>query len=124
MTSPADASDTVGSAAPGPWFYGLAVLLMAIGVAAAFVQKGHESAAAQSVARQIASGITRTDADRTAVEQTLAAARGWTCASFMAVFLAIVAWAVAVKRHEKRRGSWIVIVALFALYVGLQWLMV
>ncbi len=117
-------SDTVPVKSPRHWFYGAAMLLMLLGVAVAFVQKGRESAVARTAAKQIASGVQRTEADHEAVQQIIRDAERWEMAGFAAVFSALVSWAVAVSRREKPRGGGAALVSLLALYVGLQLLMV
>ena len=115
--------DTVSAAAPRRWFYGAAVLFMLLGVAVAFVQKGRESAVGQTAARRIATGVHENEYHNE-VQQIIRDAQCWADLSLAAVFLAIVSWAVAVRRRERRRGTWAILVSLFALYVMLQLMMV
>lgn len=117
-------SDTLSVESPRHWFSGAAMLLMLFGVAFAFVQKGRESAVARTAAKQIASGVQRTEADHEAVQQIIQDAEGWEITGFAAVLSTLVSWAIAVSRREKPRGGGAVLVSLLALYVGLQLLMV
>jgi hypothetical protein len=117
-------SDTPVVASPRRWFYVAALVLMLAGAAAAFVQKGRESAAAQTTARRVASGVQQTDADRNTVGRIIEDAHCWAHVSFAAVFSAIVSWGVAVVRREKLRWAWAGIVVLFAFYFLLELIIV
>jgi hypothetical protein len=117
-------SETADSAAvPQRWFYTAAVILMLVGVAAAFVQKNRESAVGVTVARRIAAGV-HEEGYRNEADQLIRDAQCWEVLGLAAVGLAIVSWMIALWRREKHRGTWAIIVSLFALYVGLQLIMV
>jgi hypothetical protein len=117
-------SDSSSAPTPRRWFYGLAVLLMLVGVVTAFVQKGRESAVAVSGAKWFASGRKEPVKHENDVQQIIRDASRWAMLSLAAVVAAMVSWGVAVSRRERLRGSWAVIVSLLALWVGLQLIMV
>jgi hypothetical protein len=119
-----DPSPTPSTATPRRWFYGAAVLLMSAGVIVAFVQKGRESAAGTTVAKQFAADGKRTGAQRNEVRQIVRDAERWRLLSYAAVFLAMASWCAAACRHEKCRGTRVIVLSLMALYVGLELLMV
>jgi len=112
------------AAVPGRWFYVAATLLMLIGVMAAFVQKARESAIAQSVATRTVVGLQETEAFQIEVQQNIRHAHYWQIASLTAVFLSMLSWGIALTRRENTRGSWAVLVSLFALYAAIQLMMV
>jgi len=119
------ANETASSAAlPRCWFYAAAALLMLIGVAAAFVQKGRESMVGQTAAKRTAAGLHETEESRNEVQQIIRDAERWQVLSLAAVFLAIVSWSIALSRHERLRGGWMVVVVFLALYVMLELMMV
>jgi hypothetical protein len=118
------APDASSAATPRRWFYSAAVILMLVGVAAAFVQKRRESAVTQTVAKRAAARFHGTEESRDEMQQIVREAELWALASFAAVFLAMLSWAVALSRFEERRGTWAILVSLLALYVGLQLIMV
>ena len=117
-------SDPSSAKPPRRWFYGLAVLLMLVGVVTAFVQKGRESTVAISGAKWVASGAKEPIKHQDDVQQIIYDAARWAMLSLVAVLAAMVSWGVAVWRRERLHGSWAVIVSLLALWVGLQLLMV
>jgi cation transport ATPase len=117
-------SDTASTAAPRRWFYGAAVILMLIGVTAAFFEKGYESNVAITVAKRIASGVQETDEHRNSVQQIIQNAERWQFLSLTAVFLAMVSWSIAAWRREKLCGAWVVVVSSLALYILLELMMV
>jgi hypothetical protein len=118
------ASDEPSAATPRRWFYSAAVILMLVGVAAVFMQKARESAVGMTAAKRAAAGLHATEESREEVEHIIREAGLWAMASFTAVFLAMLSWAAALSRFEKRQGTWAILVSLLALYVGLQLIMV
>jgi hypothetical protein len=117
-------SDTLLPPTPRRWFYGVAVLMMLIGVATAVVQKGRENAVAVTVAKRIASGVQETEEHWNNVRQIIQDAKSWRILSLVIVSLAIVSWGIAAGRGEKCRGIWIIIVSLLALFVAIELIMV
>jgi len=82
-------SDTASAAAPRCWFYGAAVILMLVGVAAAFVQKGYESNVAITGAKRTAAGVQETDESRNEVQQIIRDAVLWADLSLAGGFLGV-----------------------------------
>lgn len=78
---------------------------MLLGVVAALVQKGRESAVGITVAKRIASGVQGTVEHQNAVQQIIRDAEIWQILSLAAVFLAFISWGVAVWRREKPRRT-------------------
>lgn len=97
---------------------------MLIGVAAAFVQKGREGAVAMTGAKRAAAGLRATEESRNEVRQIIQDAHRWASVSLVAVVLAMVSWSVAVRRRERRCGTWAILVSLLAFYAGLQLILV
>jgi hypothetical protein len=97
---------------------------MLVGVVAAFVQKGRESAVAVSEAKWAATGRKEPVKHENDVRQIIHDASRWAMLSLAAVVAAMVSWGVAVSRRERLRGSWAVIVSLLALWIGMQLIMV
>jgi hypothetical protein len=108
--------ETMPAASPRPWFYRVAMLLMLIGVAAVLVEKRYEGA--------VAIAHKDTDESRNEVQQIIREAGVWQSLGLAAVVSAIVSWGIAVRRREKCRRAWMVIVCLLALYVLLELMMV
>jgi hypothetical protein len=121
MNSP---SNSTVVKAPRRWFYGLAMLLLWVAVAAAFQQKGRESSVAITSALRIASGKKETDESRTNVQQIIQDAGRWQMLSVAAVLLAIVSWGIALWRREHSRWVRVCLVVLLTLYVMLELMMV
>jgi hypothetical protein len=117
-------SDPLSAPTPRRWFYGLAVLLMLVGVVTAFVQKGRESAVAIAGAKWATSDRKEPVKHENDVQQIIHDANCWAMLSLAAVVAAMVSWAVAVSRREMLRGAWAVIVSLLALWIALQLMMV
>lgn len=119
-------TDGAIASATGPcaWFYGAAVLLLIVGVTAAFVQKIREGAVAVTAAKRIASGVQETESHRNSIQRIIHEAQRWEMLGLAAVSLAVVSWGIAAWRREKHRGTWAVIISLLAFFVLLQLLMV
>jgi hypothetical protein len=105
-------------------FYGLAVILLLIAVAAAFVQKRYESGVAASGVGRIAAGVTETSESKGEVERLIWNARCWQMIGFGAALLALLSCGIAARSREKHRWVWVGIVVLLALYVLLELMMV
>ena len=105
-------------------FYGLAVILLLLAVAVAFVQKHCERRVGTSTATRIAAGLKDTDQTKSEVGGLIWKAGFWEVVGAVAVSLALLSCGIAVWRHEPCRWGWTYIVVLLVLYVGLELLMV
>jgi hypothetical protein len=110
--------------APPRAFYGLAIVLLLMGTAAAFVQKHFEGKVGASVATRTATGLNDTDQTRSEVQSLIWKAECWKVVGAVAVSLTLLSCGIAAWRHEQCRWSWMCIIAILAVYVGLQLLMV
>lgn len=117
-------SDAMSAEAPRRWFYGAAVLLLILGVTAAFFQKGRESSVAITGAMRFASGRPETNESRNEVQRIIQIAALWHSLSLAAVLLAILSWCIAIGRRENHRWVWVPVAVLLALYVLLELMMV
>jgi hypothetical protein len=109
---------------PSRAFYGLAILLLLVAVAAALVQKHFESRVGTSAATRTAAGLDETDQTKSEVQSLISKAECWEVVGALAVSLALLSCGIAVWRHERCRWSWICIIVFLAMYVGLELLMV
>jgi len=107
---------------PRRLFYRLALLLMWIGVASAFVQKRYESGCAMSMARRTAAGLEETSESKSEVECLIWKGHCWQVVGVAAVLLALLSHGVATFRREKLRGIWVVMPLSF--FVLLELIMV
>jgi hypothetical protein len=105
-------------------FYSLAILLLLMAVAATFVQKHHEARVGTSVATRTATGLNDTDQTKSEVQSLIWKAGCWEAVGAVAVALALLSCGIAAWRHEQCRWSWMCIIVLLAVYVGLELLMV
>ena len=112
------------AAAPRRWFYATAVILMVIGVTAAFLQKVQESNVAVTVAKRIASGVQETDERRNSVQRIIQNTWRWQMLSLAAVFSAVASWSIAGWRRENCRVTRLIVASFLALYIGLELIMV
>lgn len=109
---------------PRRLFYGLAVVLMWIGVTAAFVQKRHEGWATVSVANRIAAGVKENSASAGEVNRLIWNAQCCEMIGIAAVSLALLSCGIATWRRESHPWVWVAIVVLLSLYILLELMMV
>lgn len=109
---------------PRRFFYGLAILLLLLAVAATFVQKRYEGGVGTSAASRIATGAMETSESKSEVGGLIWKAECWEVVGVVAVSLALLSCGIAAWRREKHRWAWVWIVVLLSLYVGLELLMV
>ena len=93
-------------------FYVATIFLLLVAVALAFIQKQHESAVAIAYVK---GGN---------VQLHIQEAQRWFLISLVAVATAICSCGIALYRREKHRRTWVLIVVLLVLYVGLQLIIV
>lgn len=113
---------------PRPWFHGLAVILLGLGVAFAFIQKQYEGRVARSVAERVASGKEDPSASESHVAELISTARRWQMTGFVVVASGLVSFGVGIWRRETHRWLRVTlratIILSWTLYVFLELLMV
>jgi len=88
-------------------FYGVAVILLSLAVATAFVQKHYEDGVATLKAVMVAAGLKETAAFKAEVENRIWNAECWQVVGAAAVLLALLSCGMAIWRRENHRWVWV-----------------
>ncbi len=105
-------------------FYRLAIVLLLVAIAAAFVQKRYEAGVGTSVATMTVAGLKDIDQTKSEVQSLIWKAGCWEVVGAVAVSLALLSCGIAVWRRERCRWIWPCIIVLLAMCIGLELLMV
>ena len=107
------------------WIFYFATIFLLLGaIVCTFIQKQHEAARVQAIARAMAQTREAGGDVRDVRQQYIPNAKYWAIANLITFVLAILSWSIALWYREKYRRVWGHVIVLFAFYVLLQLIIV